>query len=234
MLAIRSFIFNILFTIWTALLCIIFIPLTWLGHKASTVVGITWAHGTFWMLKLICGISYKIEGTENLPKGPCIIASKHQSAWDTVVFFILVPHPIYVVKKELLKIPLFGSFMSRMGMIAVDRKGGSRALKKMLQEVKERIDNGMSLVIFPEGTRTDIGEAVKYHPGIASIYQDKNINIPIVPVALDSGKCWSKKNMLKHPGVITLKILKPMPQDIDRKQFMKDLQESIENGCKSI
>lgn len=234
MLAIRSAIFTILFVLWTGLLCTIFLPLTWIGQRTASFAGRTWAWGIIWMLRVICGITHKIEGLENLPTTPCVIASKHQSAWDTMIFFAVMKHPIFVMKKELLKVPLFGNFMFKMGMIPVDRKGGAGALKQMLREVKDRLSRGMSLVVFPEGTRTEIGQIVKYHPGIASIYNDPEIDIPFIPVALNSAKCWDKKSFLKHPGVINIHFLKPIAKGQDRKKFMIQLQDSIEKACKEM
>lgn len=235
MLLVRSFIFTALFVLWTGFLCTALIPLTWLGQRHASFAGRAWASGIIWMLRVICNITHKVEGIENLPTTPCVIASKHQSAWDTMIFFALMRHPIFVMKKELLKVPLFGNFMFKMGMIPVDRKGGASALKNMLAEVKHRFKNGMSLVLFPEGTRTEVGDSnAVYHPGIAAIYQDPEINVPFVPVALNSGKCWNKNSFIKYPGVITVKILKPIDKGMGRKEFMKQLQSEIEAGCKEI
>ena len=234
MLAIRSWIFNGLFVLWTGFLCIILIPLTWFGDKTASLAGRVWAWGTVWMLRLICGITHKVEGLENIPKGSCVIASKHQSAWDTIIFFTMIDHPIFVMKKELLLVPLFGGFLARMGMIPVDRKGGASALRNMLIEVRKRLANGMSLILFPEGTRTEVGEVVTYHTGIASVYQDPEIEVLFVPVALDSGKCWNKNTFIKNPGVITIKFLNPINKGMPRKEFMNHLHYVIEEGCKNL
>lgn len=234
MIIIRSLLFNALFVAWTLLLCAFFLPLTWLGNKKASIAGRVWAYGIIWMLEVICGITHKIEGRRNIPKGVCVLASKHQSAWDTMIFFSVIKHPVFVMKKELLKIPLFGHFLSQMGMIPVNRNGGASALKFMLREVKKRLENGMSLVVFPEGTRTEVGKVSKYHPGIASIYQDPEIDVLFVPVALDSGKCWKRNSFIKKPGVITVKFLKPIKKGMDRKKFMTQLQKEIEAGCQGL
>jgi 1-acyl-sn-glycerol-3-phosphate acyltransferase len=234
MLIIRSLVFNALFVVWTLFLCIFFLPLTWFGNRQASLAGRIWAWGVIRMLYLICGITHKVEGRENIPEKGGVIASKHQSAWDTMIFFAEMRHPVFVMKKELLKIPVFGHFLSQMGMIPVDRKGGSAALKFMLREVKKRLENGMSLVVFPEGTRTDVGEITKYHSGIASIYQDAKDKDLFIPVALDSGKCWGRNSFIKNPGVITIKFLKPIEKGVGRREFMKQLQDDIEAGCKSI
>lgn len=235
MVTIRSFIFNILFILWTWLLCTSLIPLTWLGNKHASFAGRAWAWGTIRMLRFICGITHKVEGMENIPSGSCVIASKHQSAWDTMIFFSVLRHPTFIFKKELIKIPFFGKFLLRMGMIPVDRQGGASALKNMISEVKVSLDKGMALVLFPEGTRTAVGQNdVKYHPGVAAIYQDDSTNVPFVPVALNSGICWKKNSFLKYPGVITIKFMEPIKKGIDRKEFMKKLQADIERGCKEI
>jgi 1-acyl-sn-glycerol-3-phosphate acyltransferase len=234
MIIIKSLLFNALFVLWTVFLCTIFLPLTWFGNKQASVAGRVWAWGIIRMLKFICGITHKIEGTKNIPHNSAVIISKHQSAWDTMIFFSVMKHPVFVMKKELLKIPLFGHFLAQMGMIPVNRNGGAAALKFMLREVKKRMKNGMSLVVFPEGTRTDVGQIVKYHPGIASIYQDPEIDVPFIPVALNSGQCWSRNSFIKKPGVITITFLKPIKKNIDRKIFMRQLQDQIETECRRI
>jgi 1-acyl-sn-glycerol-3-phosphate acyltransferase len=222
MIIIRSLTFNALFVLWTLFLCTVFLPLTWLGNKKASLAGRVWSHGIIWMLEVICGIKQRVEGLENIPKGVCVLASKHQSAWDTMIFFSVIKHPV------------FGHFLSQMGMIPVNRNGGASALKFMLHEVKKRLANGMSLVVFPEGTRTKVGQSSKYHPGIASIYQDPEIDVLFVPVALDSGKCWSRNSFIKKPGVITIRFLKPIKKGMDRKKFMIQLQAEIEAGCQSL
>ncbi len=231
---IKSYFFTALFVLWTGFLCVVLIPITFLGNRIATYAGRTWAYGIILMLKYICGITHSIEGIEKLPNKPCIIVSKHQSAWDTMIFFSFLPFPIFVLKQELLKIPLFGPFLTRMGMIPVNRKGGISAMKDMLANVKDRLSKGASIVIFPEGTRIEYGKTGKYNPGIAYIYQDKEVQADFVPIALNSGKCWPTGSVYKNPGHITLKILDPIRQGGDKKEFMKIAQERIEEACKEI
>lgn len=225
----RSIIFNILFTIWTIFLSTACIPITWLGYKNSSIIGRIWTFGIVKMLKWVCNIRHEVIGYENLPNTPCVLVSKHQSAWDTMIYFSIAKHPAFILKKELLKTPFFGGILRRMGMIAVDREGGASALKNMLKQVKERLQQGFSIIIFPEGTRMLPGEVGKYHPGVAAIYNDKDINTVFVPISLNSGLCWGKNSFIKKPGLITMKIHPAIEKSVDRKEFMRILQERVED-----
>jgi 1-acyl-sn-glycerol-3-phosphate acyltransferase len=228
MLFIRSLIFNIYTQLWTFSLAAFSLPFLLTPPKTAVKIGYAWATGIMFGLRYICGIKYEIRGFENLPPEPFIIASKHQSAWETAIFLKLLDAPTYILKKELLKIPLFGLHLKAMEMIAVDRQGGSNALKKLQADVKDRLSKKRSIVIFPEGTRTKPSEKIDYQPGVAFIYMDIDGAIPVIPVALNSGIYWGKNSFLKRPGTITMEYLKPIPHGLGRKEFMIQLQNAIE------
>lgn len=234
MVWLRSLLFNILFLgLWTPFVCIFFFPAL-ISFRASMMVGSIWAHGTLWLLKLCCNITHEFIGIENIPNQACIFASKHQSAWDTIVFFLVTPSPAYVLKQELCKIPVLGFFLRRMKMIAVKRSDGSKALKLLATQAAKRLQEGRSLVIFPEGTRTALNESPKLHPGIAAIYNHPDVNAPVVPIALNSGLLWGKDSFLKKPGKITMKFLPPIQTGLHRKVFMQQLETQIHEESKKL
>lgn len=228
-----SIVFLIFLNLWTVLVALAGLPLLFAPHAATTWVGHIWAHGTLVGLRLFCRIRYEIRGEEHLPKGGFIIASKHQSAWDTVIFLKMFRRSSYILKKELLRIPFYGWYLPAMGMIAIDRKGGASALKDMVKTAKQRIAEGRVIVIFPEGTRTKPGaEIPEYQPGISAIYTQTDV--PVVPAAVNSGLYWGKGQFLKKPGKIILEFLPPIPPGLKRKEFMEQLHSSIETTTKHL
>ena len=220
----RSLIFNIGFILWTLLVCVMFIPQLFYMRDLA-FVGRVWARGTAFMLKYICNITYVLEGAENIIE-PCIIASKHQSAWETAMFHIIFPRPIYILKKELYYIPLYGIFLKKMGMIGINRSSGIGAIKEINRKVKNSIDDGRVIVIYPEGTRTPYLKKADIKAGIISLYQ-ANI-APILPVSLDSGKCWGKSAFIKKPGIIRVKIFPAIESGLEKQEFQKLLAVQID------
>ena len=230
--SIRSFIYNLAFFIGgavlaTSMLPALLLPRPWVQRALSS-----WSGAAYWGLRNIIGLTWEVRGLENLPDGPCIFACKHQSAWETGIFYHVAKDPAYILKKELLSVPLFGWYLTRSGAIAIDRKAGASALKGMVNGAKSRIERGQSVVIFPEGTRSAPGKPGTYHPGVAAIY--KGVDAPLVPVALNSGLFWQRRSFLKRPGVITIEILPPIEKGLDRKTFMKTLQANIEDGSNRL
>ncbi|PHS76700.1 MAG: 1-acyl-sn-glycerol-3-phosphate acyltransferase [Rhodospirillaceae bacterium] len=226
MLVLRSFLYNILFfgigiSFAVALLPVLVFPRSVLQKGLKL-----WAWVILRGLKPLAGLTWQVKGLENLPDEPCIFACKHQSAWETGAFYLLVNDPAYILKQELLSIPFFGWHLRRSGAISIDRKAGASALKKMISGTKERIARGQNVVIFPEGTRAHPGKPGTYHPGIAALY--RGTDAPVIPVALNSGLFWQRRSFLKRPGCITIEFLPAMEQGLDRKAFMKDLQDRME------
>jgi 1-acyl-sn-glycerol-3-phosphate acyltransferase len=188
-------------------------------------------------LRLICGIRLEVHGTEHLHgDGAMLIASRHQSAFDTVVWLTLLPRCCYVLKRELLRIPLFGPLMPLAGMIAVDRAGGATALRGLLREGDRAVREGRQIVIFPEGTRADPGAVLPLQPGIAALAA--RTGLPVIPVVTDSGLCWGRRAFHKRPGTIHIRILAPIPAEIGRDELMRRLdralREEIEPGTKAV
>lgn len=232
MLALRSFLFNAFFFGGGLVFAIALLPFMVLPRGAMQWGLKVWSGTMMAALKLIVGLEWEVKGTENLPDGAAIFACKHQSAWETGIFYQVVADPSYILKKELLTIPFFGWYIARGGAIAIDRKAGASALKLMIQGAQDRIANGQNVVIFPEGTRSAPGKPGTYHPGVAALY--RGVDAPLVPVALNSGLFWQRRSFLKRPGRITVEFLPPIAPGLDRKAFMKELQARIETASNRL
>lgn len=227
-LFIRSTIFNLFFFAWTFLVAVAFLPLLLTPPRIAITSGRIWARGIIWAARWLAEIRMEVRGHEYIPSGPAIIAAKHQSAWETAVFYLLLPMPVYVLKKELQAIPLFGWHARAIKTIAVDRKGGAAALRDLVRQADGRLKAGRQIILFPEGTRVKPGERRKYQPGIAALY--RHANMPVTPVALNSGLCWPKNSYLKKPGTITIEFLPPLPSGLTREKFMRRLEDSLEKA----
>ncbi|MEX1107494.1 MAG: lysophospholipid acyltransferase family protein [Dongiaceae bacterium] len=222
----RSLIFNLSFYGWTALMVlagIFLLPFSW---RAMHGIGRLWSRGTMALLRILVGLDWRIEGGENITAGPAIYASKHQSTWDTLIFALLLRDPAYVLKRELLWIPLFGQLLARSRPIGVNRSAGAAALRAMLADADRAVAAGRPIVIFTEGTRTSPGERRPYHPGIAALYQ--RLGLAVVPVALDSGRYWGRRRFVKEPGSITITFLPAIAPGLERRAFMAELARRIE------
>lgn len=232
MQAIRSLIYVFLFVTWSTIIVIInaiFLPLPRSVTQATIRV---WMHVTMWMLRTIVSLRYEIRGQENIPDGPAIYASKHQSAWDTAIYYLLDLDPAYILKKELLRIPLYGLTLRKAGHIAIDRSGGVSALKYVIRETRRALAEGRKVIIFPEGTRSLPGQSGTYQPGVAGIYKDADV--PLIPVALNSGSFWGRSGYMKYSGCIVMEILPAMAQGLDRKTFMKKLEEQVNTASERL
>lgn len=224
---IRSILFQFIFYGWTALICVVMIPLLVLPRRFVYLMPYCWTKGVPVILRVVCGIRLEIRGVENLPKeNGYIIASKHQSALETLVFHPIVPNLFFVLKRELLLLPLAGLYGLRTGCVGIDRAGGAVTMRKMLAKVQANIKKGMNLVIFPEGTRTKPGSKKPYSPGVALLYDQ--CQVPVVPVALNSGYFWPKNSVQKYPGTVVVEFLKPIPAGLQRREFLNELYNRIE------
>jgi 1-acyl-sn-glycerol-3-phosphate acyltransferase len=228
MVALRSILFNVLFFAWTAAIVVFGLPALVIGRPAVYFIGRLWSRVTFALLDHIVGLRYRILGSEQLIAPPVIIASKHQSAWDTMICSLLFPRPAYVLKRELTWIPFFGWLLIRGDMIAVDRGAGGSALRRMLRQAQKAAEQERSIVIFPEGTRTTPGTSRPYHPGVAALYE--HLKLPVVPVALNSGLFWGRRSLIKYPGTITVEILDRIEPGLPRRAFLELLRQRIETA----
>jgi len=232
MIFLRSLLFNIVLYTWTIVLALAGLPLLLAGQKGSSFVGHVWGRVMLILLRLFCGLTYEVRGNPDLAQGPVLVAAKHQSMWDTIVLPVLLDTPCFVLKQELARLPMFGWYLRRAGMIAVDRDGGAKALKRMVAQAREAVAAGRPIVIFPEGTRVEPGRDAPYHPGVAALYSQ--LHVPVVPVALNSGLFWSRRSFLKKPGKIVIEFLPVIPPGLPRRQFLPELKEQIEKHSNAL
>lgn len=239
---IRSSIYIVYFTILSIFLGLA-LPFAFLGDARAITdkVGRTWTWWVLFGLKYICGISWKITGLENLPKEQgFVIAGKHQSTFETYIMHQLFDAiPVYVLKKQLLSVPIFGWSMRVASHIAIDRKAGIKSMKSIIKQGKHYLEKGHNIVIFPQGTRVPVGKDTKeypYKPGILGIV--RGLKCDVVPVALNSGKYWAKKQFFKKPGVIKMEFLKPMKYEeiakMKKGEFMERLEKVIEKKSNEL
>lgn len=167
-----------------------------------------WARMIVAWLRFTCGLSHRVIGIDNLPEEPCVILSKHQSAWETIAYQEIFPAQAWVLKRELLWIPFFGWGLAATRPIAIDRSAGMRALDDVVKQGMDRLAGGRYVVVFPEGTRMAPGEHGRYNPGGAMLA--KKAGVPVVPVAHNSGSFWSRRGFLKKPGVIEVRVGPPI------------------------
>lgn len=228
MTTIRSAAFAVLALLFTALMLVVMLPGLALPRRRFQRLAQWWCGGILALLRWCCGLGWRLAGAENLPAGPAIIAAKHQSAWDTLIFHVLLDDPVYVLKRELIRVPLFGWYLRKAGNIAIDRSAGLRAIRTMLPAVDHALAEGSQVIVFPEGTRTAPGEHSPYQPGIAALYGRANASV--VPVALNSGLFWGRRHLRKRAGVISIEMLPPMPAGLSRTAFLAKLERRIEDA----
>lgn len=228
MLFARNLIFNVLFVFTTTVLSLAAAPWLLMPYRAAIWFKQVWLHIILGLTRYVIGIDYEERGRENIPDGPVIFAAKHQSAWDTLGLSLEHPFCVFVLKRELIRLPIWGWYLLRLGMIPIDRSKGMISLKKVTQGAIRVAAKGRPILIFPQGTRTPPGADRPYLPGVAAIY--KGVNVPVVPVALNSGLFWPRKLMDKQPGTITVEYLEPIQPGLDRKTFMKTLEAGIETA----
>ncbi len=232
MLAIRSALFNILFIGWTIfLLSTLWLLMPIPKQKFRKAVAL-WPHGSFPLMRYLLGLTFEQRGLENIPNEPVIYASKHQSAWDTMYFLWHHEDNAYVMKGELNRIPFWKWYMDKCQHVVVDRRGGTSAMREMISNTKSILADKRSVIIFPEGTRVAPGETRRYHPGIAALYSQTKATV--IPVALNSGYFWGRRRFIKKPGVLTIQFLPPIPKDMERKEFMKELETRIESATRKL
>jgi 1-acyl-sn-glycerol-3-phosphate acyltransferase len=222
----RSLAFQAAFYLWTAAIGILALPLLLAPGALVMRFGTWWSATSLVLLRWCAGLDHEVRGRENLPAGPAIIAMKHQSAWDTLAAPVIFDRPAIVIKRELGFVPLYGWYALKAGMIPIDRRAGAAALRRMMAASERAKGAGRPILIFPEGTRTAVGERHAYQPGVAALY--RQLDLPLVPVALNSGLFWGRRRFLKRPGRITVEILPPIPPGRDRRSAVAELEDRME------
>ena len=228
----RSLLFNLLFYLTTALFVVLGSPLLFAPRRWAMAALAVHAKFELFLLARIAGIKVEVRGTERLPSGPCLVASKHQSAWETFALIPLFRDPALLMKRELFLIPFHGWFSRKFEMIPVDRDKGPAALRRMLREAKQRVEGGREIIIFPEGTRRVPGAPPDYKTGVALLYDA--LGVPCVPVALNSGLFWPRRSLMRLPGTIVVEILDPIPSGLPRAEFLGILERTIEAAARRL
>ncbi len=232
MIVIRSLVFLICAFILTFLMGIAAIPVRLVFKRSALAYARLWCRLLLRMLHVICGIDYRVVGYELLPKeGPFLIASQHQSAFDTLLWMTLLPAPAYVMKEELTKIPLVGPMLLLTGMMPVERSAGAKALRSLLKVTDQAVAAGRQIIIFPEGTRVPWGQKEPLKPGVAAMA--RHSGLPLFPVATDSGRFWGKAAFLKYPGTISV-VVCPAVSGRDRAALLGDIEEAWSKGQERI
>lgn len=223
---VRSLLFNAAFYLNFLVQAVIFLPVLVLPERMFWPVGRFWVASSLWLHRTICGIGEEVRGTENIRAGGVIVASKHQSAWETLKLIELLERPTFILKREPLWLPLFGWYLRKAHMIPVERGGGSAAADTMIAHARRAIAEGRQIIIFPEGTRRSPGTPPAYRRGVTRLYQA--LGVPCVPIALNSGLHWPRRSFVHRPGMITLQCLEPLPPGLSAETFAGELQERIE------
>jgi 1-acyl-sn-glycerol-3-phosphate acyltransferase len=226
MIATRAVIFNVVFYI-NLILFLVLGSWLFLCPRIWAIRGLqTWARSSLWWLKVICNIHMEVRGREYLIDGPCLVAGKHQSLWETFAILPLFNDPCMVLKRELTLIPLFGWFSLKFEMIAVERGAGSAALRKLVARGKAEKARGRAIIIMPEGTRRSPGSPPDYKPGAAALYTA--LHVPCLPFGLNSGVFWPRRKFLRKPGTIVIEFLPAIPVGLNRKEFQRQLEQAVE------
>jgi 1-acyl-sn-glycerol-3-phosphate acyltransferase len=228
MLIARSLVFNVIFYVHITLRMMLYLALLPFPRKTMVRAVQAWARDNLRLLKLITGTGVEFRGLERLPPGAVLIAAKHQSTWETFALLTILDDPTFILKRELMWVPLFGWLASRAGMVPVNRGAGSSALADMNERARAEAARGRQIVIFPEGTRRAPGAEPAYKFGIAHLYD--NLGVPCVPVALNSGLFWPRRRFIRRPGTILVEVLEPIPPGLPRKEFIDELEARIETA----
>ena len=224
----RSIAFNTLFYLNLAVLLVLALMTMPLPRRGVIEVAKLWARTSFWLLRVVAGIDVEWRGLEKMPKGAFIAAAKHQSAWETFGLLTLFDDPVFIIKRELMWIPVFGWCAWKGDMIPVDRGAGAQAIGSMTEGAKAAIAQGRQIIIFPEGTRRPAGAEPRYKVGVAHIYAATGATC--LPIALNSGLFWPRRSFRRLPGTIVVEILDPIPPGLDQATFRARLQHDVESA----
>jgi 1-acyl-sn-glycerol-3-phosphate acyltransferase len=227
-LIVRSVVYNVLFYLNLLIYVIAAIPTFWMPYRCIVEMAKAWGRASTWLLRVICGTHVEIHGIEKIPWGPLLIASKHQSTWETFGLLTLFADPTFIIKRELRWLPFFGWYTWKGQMIPVDRGARAQALAAIAREARVHLARGRQIVIFPEGTRRPAGAEPNYKYGVVHLYSETGV--PCLPIALNSGLYWPRRSLLRFPGTIRVEILDPIPPGLDKETFAARLHEVIEEA----
>jgi 1-acyl-sn-glycerol-3-phosphate acyltransferase len=221
--ALRSFLFALVFYGGTVPAVLLSFPISLFGTRALRRWAYAWVRFHRWCAHRLLGIRTRVEGTP--PAGACLVPVKHQSMFETFEIILMLDKPAMVLKRELIDIPLWGWVVDRYGVIPIDRKGGAAALRRMMRAAEAAIAEGRPIVIFPEGTRVKPGERPPIKSGFAGLY--RALKLPVVPVAVNSGRLWPRGRFVKQAGVVTMRFAPPVPPGLPRAEIERAVHEAI-------
>ena len=226
---VRSLAFNLLFYLNTVFWLMVGLPTFFMPYWAIVEVAKSWGRTNLVLLRVVAGIDCEIRGIEKIPQGPIIVAAKHQSAWETFALLPLFASPVFILKRELQWLPIFGWLTIKGRMVPVDRSKGSQAIPAMIERARIELADNRQLIIFPEGTRRPAGAEPRYKYGVALIYAAEGV--PCVPIALNSGLFWPRRSITRmRPGKVLVEILDPIPPGLDKEVFFARVQDAIETA----
>jgi 1-acyl-sn-glycerol-3-phosphate acyltransferase len=231
MTVLRSIVFFLWFALASTVVSLLALPAMVLDRRIIVFASRTWSRATLWGLKNIAGLEYEIRGP--LPPKGVLVASKHMSMWDTIALYLFLDDPTVVLKRELLRVPFYGWFAWKAGVIAIDRDARASALRGMIEGARRAIGQGHAILIFPEGHRMPPGAPPEYKPGVGALYA--HLGVPCIPVALNSGLFWTgPMGFIKKPGRIVVQFLEPIPPGLKSREFLERLQSRIEAATGSL
>ena len=233
MIFLRSLAFNLAFYLVTAVMLVGTLPLfffmpQWFGMGVVR----NWAKAVLFLHRTLASVQLDVRGTENIPAGAAIVASKHQSAFETFALVPLLRNPTIVMKRSMRWLPVFGQYTIKTGMIHVDREGKTAALRRMAERARQEIAKERQIIIFPEGSRRAPGAPPEYQSGVALLY--RTLGVPVVPVAVNSGVFWPRRSFLHYPGTIVMEFLPAISPGLDSRTFLARLEAQIETASKRL
>lgn len=232
LILVRSIAFNVLFYLNTLILLMVALPTFFLPYRAIIEVARFWAKVSLVLLRVVAGVKIEVRGRDKIPKGPLLVAAKHQSAWETFALITLFDNPLFIVKRELEWIPIFGWLMIKGRMVPVDRSAGVHALNAMAARARVELADNRQLIIFPEGTRRPAGAEPRYKHGVAHLYAEGGV--PCLPIALNSGLFWPRRTIRRFPGTVVVEILDPIPPGLPKDKFFERLKTGIESTTERL
>ncbi|MEJ0095294.1 MAG: lysophospholipid acyltransferase family protein [Methylocella sp.] len=232
MILVRSLAFNFLFYANITVLSFLGLPTLLMKRSAVQELARLWSRNSLWLLDKVCGTKVEFRGLEHLPRGACIIAAKHLSALETFALTTQMGDFTFVLKRELMSIPIFGWYLKGAGQIGIERAKRGQALTDLTRQVRQAVTEGRQIFIFPEGTRRPVGAPPDYKTGVAHLCAATQATC--VPVALNSGLFWPRRGILRRPGIVVIEFLEPIEPGVDKHKFMSVLQSRIETATATL
>lgn len=231
MILLRSLLFQLAFYLNITLRMILLSPIYFLGPRSYRIPK-AWASSSNWLMDKIVGATFEIEGLDHMPKGAAIIAPKHQSAWDTFMLLPWMHDPVYILKRELFWLPLFGWYMKKQQLIPVNRAAKGRAMIDVMKRTSTVLSTGRQLIIYPEGTRRPPGSEPVYKTGVARLY--RALDVPVVPIVMHPGLFWPKNAWSRYPGHFKIRILPPIEPGLSQEEFLQTLIATMEKESDAL